>query len=184
MAERSAARRYAAAFLSLADEMGQVDALGADLDRVLEVAEQDDGLLLKALANPVFTSDERRAVLDALIPSMSIQPMTANLVRLMVDRNRLGALPDVVALFHEEADALAGRLRVAVETAEPLTGELEGALRGALEKSTGKQIVLDATVDPALIGGLVARIEGRVFDASVRARLNTLKHQLIHGASA
>lgn len=181
MAERAAARRYAAAFLSLAAELDQVEALGKDLDSALEAARSDGGILLRVLSNPVFTGDERRAVLDALLPQMGLQPMTANLLKLMVDRGRFGALPDLVAIYHDEADALAGRLRVQVSTADPLTPELERDIRAALQASTGKQIVLDTDVDPSLIGGLVARVEGKVYDASVRARLDALKHRLITG---
>lgn len=181
MAERAAARRYAAAFLSLADELGQVDALGQDLDRALEMAQSDGGILLKVLANPVFTSAERRSVLDALLPQAGLQQMTTNLLKLMADRGRFGSLPDLVSIYHEQADALAGRLRVEVSTAEPLTDELAQGIRATLEKSTGKQIVLEPHVDPTLIGGLVARVEGKVYDASVRSRLDALKNRLITG---
>ncbi len=184
MAERAAARRYAAAFLSLADELGQVDQLGRDLETALKVARADDGVLLKVLSNPVFTSDERRTVLDALLPQLGLQPMTVNLLKLMTDRGRFGALPELVEIYHQQSDELAGRLRVQVTTADPLSDALENDIKAALEKATGKQVVLDTSIDASLIGGLVARVEGRVYDASVKNRLEALKHRLITGQVA
>jgi len=179
MADRAAARRYAAAFLSLADELGQVEALGKDLDTALEAARADDGVLLRVLGNPVFTADERRKVLDALLPQLGLQAMTVNLLKLMTDRGRFGALPDLVSIYHQQADDLAGRVRVQVTTADPLTDALEKDIKAALENATGKSVVLDTQIDASLIGGLVARVEGRVYDASVKSRLEALKHRLI-----
>ncbi|MFK7927292.1 MAG: ATP synthase F1 subunit delta [Myxococcota bacterium] len=181
---RSAARRYAAAFLSLASDLGQVEALGKDLDTVLEAARVDDGVLLNVLANPVFTADERVSVITTLMPGLGVQPMTSNLIRLMVEKGRFAALPDLVEIYHAEADALAGRVRVQLTTADSLSDDLAAEIRTALERSTGKQIVLDTQIDPDLIGGLVARVGGKVYDASVRARLDDLKYRLIHGTTA
>lgn len=184
MADRSAARRYAAAFLSLATEIGQVEQLGKDLDATLEVARAEDGLLLRVLSNPVFSAEERVSVVTTLIPQLGVQPMTSNLLRLMVEKGRFAVLPDLVEIYHAEADAEAGRLRVQVTTADALSADLAEEIRAALARSTGKEIVLDTNIDPDLIGGMVARVGGKVYDASVRARLDDLKYKLIHGQTA
>ena len=179
MGDRAVARRYAAAFLSLADELGKVDELGKDLETALQAARTDDGILLRVLANPVFTADERSKVLDGLLPALGLQQVTNNLLRLMADRGRFGSLPELVEIYHSQSDELAGRLRVEVTTADPLSDALENDIRAALAKATGKEIVLDTSIDASLIGGMVARVEGRVYDASVRARLDALKNRLI-----
>jgi len=186
MADRTVARRYAQAFLSLAADNGAVTRYGEDLDEVLAACRAADGLLLRVLGNPVFTGAERRAVIDAAIAGLGldVDPMTVNLLRLMSDRGRFSVLPDVVVFFHEGADALAGRIRVGVTTAEPLSQELAAEIRQVLERSTGMEIVLDRSVDPSLIGGLVARVGGKVYDASLRTRLASLKETLIVGRIA
>ena len=184
MADRTAARRYATAFLSLARELDQVVPFGEDLARVLEALRSADGVLLSVLSNPVFTSDERRSVLGAVLPQLNVQPMTANLLGLMSDNGRIGTLPDMVVIYNEGADALAGRLRVEVTTADALTDELADEIRAALGASTGQNVVLDTLVDPSLIGGLVARVGGKVYDASMRSRLDDLKYRLIKGMPA
>ena len=100
------------------------------------------------------------------------------------NRGRFGALPELVEIYHQQSDELAGRLRVQVTTADPLSDALENDIKAALEKATGKQVVLDTSIDASLIGGLVARVEGRVYDASVKNRLEALKHRLITGQVA
>jgi F-type H+-transporting ATPase subunit delta len=183
VADRAIARRYASAFLELAKEADQVAVLGEDLDETLQAVRAEGGELMRVLSNPVFTADERRAVLNAVIPALELQPVAANLLRLLVDKGRFGLLPELVDIYHQEADRLAGRLRVGITTAEPLSDDLAGEIRAALARATGSEVVLDLSVDPDLIGGLVARVGGKVYDASMRARLEDLKQRLIQGTT-
>ena len=175
MADLATARRWATAFLDLAAEDNRIDELGAELSAVREAFA---GPGLYALSNPVFTLDERRAALDAILSKGSVGGLTANLLRLMLDKGRFAILGDVVDVYLANADERAGRLRVVVETAFPLTAQLEGEIRAALEKATGRTVVLEPRVDESLIGGLVARVGSRVYDASVRTRLRELQHRL------
>jgi F-type H+-transporting ATPase subunit delta len=185
MADRTAARRYAQAFLSLASDNDAVGRWGEQLDQVLALSGQGGGLLLKVLSSPVFTAAERRKAVEVAFSELGVQldPQTLNLLRLLIDRGRYGILPDLVSFYHEGADELAGRVRVQVVTAEPLSDALAAEVQSALEQSTGRQVVLERNVDPALIGGLVARVGGKVFDASLRTRLQNLKNRLILGHS-
>ncbi|MCO4744279.1 MAG: ATP synthase F1 subunit delta [Proteobacteria bacterium] len=175
MANLATARRWAQAFLDLAAEEGKIDAMGAELASAWSLFEGD---ATNALSNPVFTQDERRKALDALIAKGKISGLTANLLRLMLEKGRFGLLGDVAAVYRENADERAGRVRVVVETAFPLTPQLEGEIRSSLEKVTGRSVVLEPLVDPSLIGGLVARVGSKVYDASVRTRLRDLSHRL------
>lgn len=175
MADLAIARRWAAAFLDIAAETGSIDALGAELAAVDSAFR---GAGIEALSNPVFTHAERREVLDAILKKAKVGGMTANLLRLMLDKGRFAILPQVVQVYQANADERAGRTRVVVETAFPLTPQLEGEIRAALEKATGATVVLEARVNESLIGGLVARVGSKVYDASVRTRLRDLQHRL------
>ena len=77
------------------------------------------------------------------------------------------------------ADALGGRVRVLVQTAEPLQGAMEAEVRATLEQVTGKQVILQTEIVPELIGGMIARVGSKVYDASIRTRLEHLKLNLI-----
>ena len=83
-----------------------------------------------------------------------------------------------MARYDQLADKHNGRVRVSVTTAEALTPALESEIRAALEQTTGKTVLVDHTIDPSLIGGMIARVGGTVYDSSLRTRLASLKHAL------
>jgi F-type H+-transporting ATPase subunit delta len=179
MADDAIPRRFARAFLDLAVENEAVDPLLADLQQVLRVAEADGGALLKTLSNPVFARDERRAALESILAKVGVQQLTRNLVGVMLDKGRFAYFPAVVRLYAAMADEAAGRERVIVETAEPLSPSLIAEVRGAMQRVTGKVVALEARVNPHLIGGMVAQVGGKVYDASIRSRLEDIRQQLI-----
>ncbi len=180
MAELNAARRFAAALESLAVEADAAETVGDDLASLLEALQSEGGELFRALTNPVITVEERAGVLGAILPRLSLQQLTQNFVRLLSDRGRMGLLPDITRVYTELMDARLGRVRVLVSTVDPLSPQLEAELTAAFEKATGKTVLLDARIDTSLLGGLVARIGSRVYDASLRRRLEDLKHRLIN----
>jgi F-type H+-transporting ATPase subunit delta len=179
MPENSVAQRYAVAMIEVADELGIIEQVGGDLNDFADLVEAHDGLLKSSFSNPGFTVDERRAVLDALIPRLEVHAMTANFLRLVNDKSRLSLAEDIAEAYGGLADQKAGRVKVLVETAEPLTPQVHAEVQAALAKSTGKQVTLRTKVVPSLIAGLVVRVDGKVYDSSLRTRLDNLKQALI-----
>lgn len=184
MSDTNAARRYARALVHLAAEDDQSDAISTDLARLVELLHGEGSELFEVLRNPAFTLAERAEVLQAVLPRLGVQPATRNFLLLLNERGRASLLPEIERIVREMLDERAGRIRVEVATVEPLTPQLENELRTAFESATGKTVVLDARIDPSLIGGLQARIGGRVYDASIRARLEDMKHRLINAPAA
>jgi F-type H+-transporting ATPase subunit delta len=181
MADRTVARRYARAFIEIADEHGAIDRLNGELEAFLASSRAEGGELFNALANPVFTVAERIAVLQAVLPRLRVHPLTSNLLCLLVEKGRFSNIPEITEIFGSLADERAGRARVLVETAEPMSAQLEAEVRAALERVTRKQVVLETHVDKSLIGGMVAHVGSKVYDASVRARLEDIRQRLIAG---
>ena len=179
MADRSLARRYATAFIQLATEANLVDQLGDELQSFYKLVSAHDGALFHALSTPVFTIEERRAVLHEVLHRVSLKGLTANLLGLLLEKGRFSNLPLVVETYNDLAHKRANRVVVKVSTAEPLTPQLEAEVRVALEKVTQKTVLLETQVDPSLIGGMVARLGGTVYDASIRNRLLTLREALL-----
>lgn len=179
MADRSVARRYAKALIDLATEAREIDRVQADLQKVVAQLTANGGQLLQALSNPVFTIAERRNVLGAVLPQMSVGATTRNVLMLAIDKGRFSEVPAIAEAFAEMADALSKRVRVIVETAEPFGPQFEAEVRAALSRATGKDVVIQTIVKPELIGGMVARVGSRVYDASVRSRLEGLRQQLL-----
>lgn len=184
MAEGSLGKRYARALVDLGREDGVVDRLEGDLAAFASVLDLDNGALRAALENPGLTQDERRGVLDAVLVRVPLHPYVRNLLRLLNDKSRFFAFGDIRRAYSELADDLAGRTRASVSTARPLSPALQAQVRAALSKATGRDVVVTFETDPDLIGGMVARVGDKVYDASVRARLNELQSALLRGEAA
>jgi len=179
VADHPVARRYAQAMIEIAAEANEVDRVEADLQSLAALLRADDSQLGQALGSPVFTSEERRAVLHEVLPKLGLHHLTNNLVLLLNDNRRFAIFGDIARAYSAHADARAGRARVVVQTAEPLTEALEAEVREALEAATGKTVVVTAEVRPELIGGMVAHVGGTVYDSSIRTRLAQIKDALL-----
>jgi F-type H+-transporting ATPase subunit delta len=179
MSDTNIARRYARALVELAVEAGAEQQVQAEITRFFEATQGDGRELGAALCSPVFNAEERAAVLAAVVPRLGIGPVTAKFLRLLSERGRMELLPAVARLVSATMDERAGVVRVQVATVDPLTPQLEHAVRAVFERATGKRVILDARIDASLIGGLVARIGDKVFDASLASRLDELKRRLI-----
>lgn len=184
MTEGSVSRRYAKALLQIAQEVNSVDRYGNDLEKFWDVARLENGLLANALANPVFTKPERKLVLERVLPGMNLDNTVCNFLRLLLDKNRMDGMEGIVREYRAFADIEANRVRATVTTSAPLDAAAREQVLRALEISTGKSVVLDARVDPTLLGGMVAQVGSRVFDASLRSRLERLTLTLTDPARA
>jgi F-type H+-transporting ATPase subunit delta len=173
----SIARRYAKALFSLAVESDRVEQWAKSLETLREavLASPD---LHDVLSNPVYSKEQRRAIVEKLAAALKLDPEPANLLFLLGDRNRLGYLAAVVDTFRELAERHLGRLRAKVTSAVKLDDQAAQAIADELSRKHGAQILLDRAVDPALLGGVVAQVGSLVYDGSVRTQLEDLRKQL------
>ncbi|HSZ81914.1 MAG TPA: ATP synthase F1 subunit delta [Polyangia bacterium] len=179
MAAGSISRRYARALFSIGVDRGTFEQLGKELEDVAALW-TGSAELRDALANPVFKASEKRAVLQSLLPRVAPTPDVQKFVLLLLERRRLVAVPHIARAYREMADEHTGRVRAHVTSAQPLgPAELE-RVRQSLARRTGKQVILEASVDAALIGGIVARVGDLVLDGSVRTQLGTLRDKLLN----
>jgi len=173
----SIARRYAKALFSLAVESKRVEPWAESLEALREaVATSPD--LRDVLSNPVYSKEQRRAIVEKLAAALELDPEPANLLFLLGDRNRLAYLAAVVDTFRELADRHLGRLRAKVTSAVKLDDGAAQAIADELSRKHGAQILLDRAVDPAILGGVVAQVGSLVYDGSVRTQLEELRKQL------
>jgi F-type H+-transporting ATPase subunit delta len=172
----SIARRYAKALFELAAEEGRVDEVGAQLAE-LRVALDSDPDLLAALRSPA-SREQRLALAEALVAALKASPTLANTLRLLADRARLAQLGEVEAVFRALADERAGRIRARVVSAVPLSDDAAARVSAALAQATHRNVVLERAVDSEILGGLVAQVGSKVFDASIRNQIAQLRRQL------
>jgi F-type H+-transporting ATPase subunit delta len=177
---RKIARRYAKALMNIGQEDGKYKTYGEEIDAFTALFQQE-GQLRAVLSNPTFTIPQRRAVVTEIGKRLRLTPIIINLLHLLVDHNRIRYLPDITALYQELADEAAGRARVRLITAHGLSEKKIQELTQGLQKVVGKQVIMEVATDPALIGGVVARIKGVVYDGSIKAQLERLKIILAKG---
>jgi F-type H+-transporting ATPase subunit delta len=173
------ANRYARALFELATEKQLSDALGAELEALSETY-ASSAELRETLENPVFKLSERRAVLEQLLPRLAPSAHMRTFALLLLERGRISTLPSIARAYRLLVDSAAGRVRATVTSARPLDPATQAAVQRALEKRVGKKVLLTATVDPDLIGGIVARVGDQLFDGSLRTRLDTLRARVLN----
>lgn len=177
MKEEVIGKRYAKALIRLGQEQNLWAEIGEDLDRFTSLFLEND-LLRRVLCDPVHDRRSRKAILEEILGRMGLNRMTANFLRLLVDKERMRYLPAIQSAYQRLEDAMAGRLRAKVVSARALTEEEVAAIRDALARRLEKQIVLETAEDAEILGGIVCKIDGMVFDGSVRTQLEKLRETI------
>lgn len=174
MKETLVARRYARALVEALKDASRLDPVGANLREFGELFESNAELRV-ALENPAIPMQTKKAVLDAVLEKLKMDALAASMMRLTLENGRIGLLPLVAEEFEDMSNAALGRIKVGITSARPLSPEEENSMKGALKKFTGKTAVMTVKQDPSLIGGVVVRIGGSVYDGSVKNQLKALK---------
>ncbi len=175
MVNVSIARRYARALL---------DASGPAADQVLAELQQFAAMLESSpqlndvISNPAYTRVQREAVLEGLIKAQGVNVALGNTLRLLNDRNRLGNVPDIARIYRDLVDVRMGRVRGKVTSATPLDAAQLKAVEESLQKLTQRDVLLEATVDKSLLGGMTAQVGSVVYDGSLRNQLDQLARNL------
>jgi F-type H+-transporting ATPase subunit delta len=173
-----AARRYAEAAYAIARDHGTQDQWRDDIASIAELLRHPQAA---AYLDDAKVRDEDKARL--LERALDISPLGMNLAKLLLQRGRLALAPAILAEYDRMLDAERGIARAHVTTAVPLGPAEERAVAERLRQLVGaREVRLETEVDPALIGGMVARIGDRLIDGSVRTRLQELKRSLAGAA--
>lgn len=173
----SIARRYARALIDVASSSSTLDAVGTELSALAGALGQSRELN-DVMVNPAYPVADRMAVVEKLVSTFKLSAATANLLKLLVERNRMGFLPDIQRLYADLADARSGRVRATVTSAVPLEGATLKALEASLGKVAAKNVVLEAKVDASLLGGVTATVGSLMLDGSVKTQLEQLRREL------
>jgi F-type H+-transporting ATPase subunit delta len=174
------ARRYAKALVQLAAEEGAVDKFHEELTGV-EALLSANPELGAILSNPAYGIEAKLATLRELMEKLGLSVTIQNFFLLLLERSRLACLPAIVTSYSILADDMSGVVRPVVTSALPLESGRVAEIQAALEKSTGKKVILKVDIDPALIGGLVTKIGDKVLDGSVKTQLTRIEDILQKG---
>jgi F-type H+-transporting ATPase subunit delta len=171
------ARRYAKALLAIGREDGKAEKYKEELGGFARLLEEQKELEM-AISNPLYDAEGRKKVLEAVVKRLSLSKVMSSFLFLCFDKGRIQYLKDIYAFYEKLTDELANIVRADFVSAVELPKESIAKIQGALSKKTGKEVRMEVTVDPALIGGAVTKIGDLVLDGSVRTQLMSLKESL------
>jgi F-type H+-transporting ATPase subunit delta len=180
LSNNAIAKRYAKALVQIGSEAGTVDSFNGELVSFSTLL-AGSSELTAVFSNPAYGIKSKSEILKELVAKLQISPMVSNLLMLLLERGRLSVLPQIAESYGTFADELSGVIRPTLSSGLPLEPAQIEEIRAALEKSTGKKVELKVEVDPSLIGGVVTKIGGKVFDGSVRTQLARIQDILQKG---
>lgn len=170
------AEGYASAFYAVAEAEDAVAAVEDELHAVARALESNDQLR-NTLTDQAVPAELRQGIVEDLLGSRA-NPVTTSLVSFVVGAGRGRELPAIVDAFIAKAADSRAEAVAEVRSAVPLDEDQKARLAEALGKETGKKISVKVTVDPSVLGGIVAQIGDTVIDGSVRRRLDQLKESV------
>ena len=178
MTSRTAAARYARALLDVGvKESVDLERAARDLDEVIAFLKEQPALA-RLLLNPAVPAPRKRAAMEEIVKLSALTPTVSKLLVLLADRDRLALLSELSAAYHEMLAVRQNVVRAQITSAEPLSAERIAAIEGRLAALTGKRVTMTTRVDQRLIGGVIARVGGTVYDASVATQLKKIRERL------
>ncbi len=178
MSVETISRRYASALADVVTNSGETEMVKNEL-KTWEQLIAANADLQNAFANPAIAHASKEKVLEGLLEKTRPSRTTANFLRVLLRNSRLTELSEINSRFESVLEERSGSLSAEVTSARELSEAQRAELRSNIEKLTGKQVKLNFAVEPALIGGVVARIGSTVYDGSVKTQLENLKEEMI-----
>jgi len=171
------AGRYATALFELALEANALDAVKADLEAFdALIARSAD--LARLVRSPVFSSEEQVRALGAVLDLAGLHGLCAQFLLTVASNRRLFAVRDIIKAYRALVARHRGEVAAQVTLAQAPSERHLAAIKEALDAVTGKDVMIDVKLDPALIGGLVVKLGSRMVDSSLRTKLNMIKHAM------
>jgi F-type H+-transporting ATPase subunit delta len=175
--QASLAGRYATALFELARDEKQLEAVGASLATLRQTL-RDSEDFREMTSSPLISREQATTGIAATAEAMRLDPITSKFLGVLAHNRRLSKLPQIVRAFNMLAANHRGETTAEVTSAHPLNDDQVSALKNNLKSRLGRDIAVDLTVDPSILGGLVVKVGSQMIDGSIRTKLNTLAHAM------
>ena len=191
--QASLSGRYATALFDLARESKTIEAVEASLGGVRQALTESEEFR-RLVSSPLVGRQAAQKAVLAAADVMGLDPVTRSFLGVLAENRRLSQLPAIIRAFRQLAARHRGETTAEITTAHPLTddqvavpdadGELDlsddqvAALKQQLRQRIGREVAVDLSVDPSLLGGLVVKIGSLMIDSSIKTRLNSLAHAM------
>jgi len=178
MSTRTSATRYAVALLDVVSQQGEAAPTERQLTAFVETLDAHRELRL-ALTTPSVPAARKRAIVTAVAERLGMAAPATKLLGLLADRDRLHLSHDLLAVYRERLLDQQKVVRAEVRSAVALSAEALHAIEARLGAVTGMKVAVESVVDPSLIGGVLAKVGGTVYDGTVKTQLEKLRQQLV-----
>jgi len=170
------ARRYAKALFSLGKEQGKNEEYSEVLGAIADLYKDES--VENALVNPLYPLEARQKVMAKIAELAKADDIMTRFLQLLVEKKRAEILPDIAHEMRVMVDQEQNISHGSVVSAIKLDKGLKKKIQQTLEKVTGKKVILETTVDPSIIGGIIAKVGDLVLDGSIKTQLNGLKESI------
>jgi F-type H+-transporting ATPase subunit delta len=168
------AKRYSQAVFQIAQQRNEIELWQNELRKLAAIAQNLD--LAQAIDNPRFSFEQKSRLLKSQVKDIS--PLAMNLAFILTSRGNFSLVKEIYLAYQGLVDNYKGIEKAEIITAVPLDETAKSKLVAYLESITGKKITLAERVDPAILGGLVARVGGKIIDGTTMRQLALLKDNL------
>jgi len=128
--------------------------------------------------NPTVSTERRLGLLNKIGDALALTTPVRNFLGLLMERNRLDLLGEVISTYERLLDEKQGVVRAQVTSALELDSRQQQAVAARLEAVTGKKVRMQVSVDPSLIGGMIAQVGSTIYDGSIRQQLANFRSSL------
>jgi F-type H+-transporting ATPase subunit delta len=171
------ASRYATAVFDLSNDAKGVKALESDLN-ALSAALDGSADLSALITSPLYSRDQQGSAIGAVAKKMKLSKTMTNTLALMASKRRLFVVPQMIVALRALIADQKGEVTADVVSAKALTKAQSGKLAKTLKASVGSDVIINASVDESLIGGLVVKVGSKMIDTSVKSKLNALQNTM------
>ena len=171
------AKRYARALYELGQEEGLEQKFLEDMQNMALVVDQSTEFR-SIMQSPLYDIILKKRILKDVVSKTGISDYTMNFLNILLDKDRFVFLADIKDTYKQILDEASGRVRAIITSAAELDEDQLERITKALSKVVKKEVDVDVTIEPSLIGGVVAEIEGMVYDGSVTTQISRLKQSL------
>lgn len=182
MKKIAVSRRYAKALIVIGKDDGQAEFYRNELSAFASLVSGNPALA-QAIMNPLYSREERRNVLLAIIKKAGLSQIMSAFVSLLFDKGRIRFLDDINLAYSKLFDEFKNIARASVYAAGELSSDALDKIKAGLVKITGKEVIVEFHKEPDLIGGIITKIGDLVLDGSVRTQLRNLRESIKRGES-
>ena len=174
---KGVAKRYATALFDLANETDDISTLEKNVESLTRAIDESTDLN-SLILSPIYSRDQQKNAIGAIATKMGMSGLMINALSLMAEKRRLFVVPAFLSALNDLISDSKNEITAEVVSAKSLSKGQAEKLSKSLKKNIGKDVKINATVDPTLIGGMVVKVGSRMIDTTIRAKLNSLQNTM------